>query len=227
MTSRRLFIQTTITGVAALALRPLLFAAATSGIAVSARMHEDFASGVAMGLDELEVTAGLLRRTFSRSVESQAPMDTVVLHSSEAAAVIGATPGPCGLRVLPDTTERELALERWKAANPRNASDLEIVAWDSTLFRYGATQLNQRFTERFGRGMSELAWGGWISAKLAGEALMRFDDPVLAVRGMSVDGHKGIPLSFAADGALIQPLYVIEQLESERRVHEVAPEGSE
>lgn len=78
------------------------------------------------------------------------------------------------------------------------------VAWHTSLRRYGAAELNDRYRSRFGAGMDENAWYGWLSVKLIVESALR-GHPVAESR---TDGHKGAGLSFAG-GRLKQPLYVV------------------
>lgn len=104
--------------------------------------------------------------------------------------------------------------ERWTAV--RISGDepvtLNVLAWHPQLFRFGATQLNQRYERRYGSGMSELAWSGWFSAKLAVDALLRNDGhPEHEWLSSGVfDGQKGAGLYFDADRTLIQPMYLVQ-----------------
>lgn len=79
------------------------------------------------------------------------------------------------------------------------------VAWHSSLKRYGAAQLNDRFKKETGQEMEEEAWFGWIGVKLLAEAIFR-DQAVADIR---LDGHKGALLRFT-EGVLQQPLYVLD-----------------
>jgi hypothetical protein len=89
------------------------------------------------------------------------------------------------------------------------------VLWDSRLEKYGAQQLNERFTRATDRAMGGDAWLGWFATKLALELYLRArttqqDSLATVARSARArfDGHKGRPLSFDdATGALIQPLY--------------------
>jgi len=100
--------------------------------------------------------------------------------------------------------------------------------WLPDLDRYGAAQLNERFTARFGEPMTGPAWAGWMAVKIALEASLRArsTDPAalaaaLLAPGMRFDGHKGRALSFRrADHQLVQPLYAAG---SAGDIEEVAP----
>jgi hypothetical protein len=90
------------------------------------------------------------------------------------------------------------------------------AVWDSSLERFGADTLNQRFHSRFGRPMTPNAWSAWMAMKILWEASLRAKsaDPRLLAQYLTrettqFDGHKGRPLSFRAwDRQLRQPLYV-------------------
>jgi hypothetical protein len=94
--------------------------------------------------------------------------------------------------------------------------DSDVVAWSSSLERFGADTLNQRFRARFGRPMTEGAWTSWMAMKVLWESAVRAKtvEPHALASYLSrdttrFDGHKGRPLSFRAwDRQLRQPLYV-------------------
>ena len=100
---------------------------------------------------------------------------------------------------------------------PAGVDDLEAVAWDASLDRFGADTLNNRFRERFDAPMSWMAWCAWVAVKILGEASLRSrstDSRAIAdyLRRdrTQFDGHKGRPLSFRPwDNQLRQPLYVV------------------
>jgi hypothetical protein len=93
-----------------------------------------------------------------------------------------------------------------------------VVAWHSTLVRFGADTLNRRFTQRFGTPMTSDAWTAWIATKILWESALRARSAepravleVLARDTTQFDGHKGLPLSFRTwDRQLRQPLYVVQ-----------------
>jgi hypothetical protein len=93
------------------------------------------------------------------------------------------------------------------------ASDREALSWHASLTRFGASELNERFTKRFGRPMTSDAWNGWFAVKALVETALRNTDErdmcEALLRGR-FDGHKGRSLSFDPDtGVLRQPLYSI------------------
>ena len=91
------------------------------------------------------------------------------------------------------------------------------AAWHPALDRFGADQLNQRFTRRFGRAMDDAAWAGWFAVKAVADGAMRSNAAdaaalaaYLASGRAEVDGQKGWPLSFRPwDHQLRQPLYLV------------------
>lgn len=92
----------------------------------------------------------------------------------------------------------------------------EPAAWHGTLTRYGAGQVNARFSAMFDRPISGRAWAGWLAVKIIWEAALRGNDGASALAaymagdGTVFDGHKGIPLSFRArTHQLRQPVYLI------------------
>lgn len=101
-------------------------------------------------------------------------------------------------------------------ASSRVAKD-SVVLWGSTLERYGAAQINDRYRAKYGVGMDGAAWAGWVAIKIASEAALRArsGEPArmlayLENPAATFDGHKGWPLSFrSTDHQLRQPLYVV------------------
>jgi ABC-type branched-subunit amino acid transport system substrate-binding protein len=106
------------------------------------------------------------------------------------------------------------------AAKPdtsRSTDAATVEQWHAKLERFGAGQLNDRFTARFGQPMSSAAWAAWFAVKVAWEASQRAratDGPSIAAYlerdTAQFDGHKGVPLSFRRwDHQLRQPLYIV------------------
>lgn len=94
------------------------------------------------------------------------------------------------------------------------AARADVVLWHQTLFRYGASELNERFSRKYGVPMSEEAWKGWVAVKAIVESALRArqDEPCAALAALRFDGHKGRPLHFdPATRTLVQPLYVIKE----------------
>lgn len=134
------------------------------------------------------------------------PVLTVACASD---AIRGVACGRAMFHVSPSASMRAGALAM--AASPRT----RVVEWDSTLERFGAGQVNDRFRARFGRGAGEEAWAAWLAVKALMEAAIRAgstDPERLSARlaASTFDGHKGLPLTFREwDGQLRQPLYLV------------------
>lgn len=102
----------------------------------------------------------------------------------------------------------------------RDAGDrtsAKVVLWHPELFRYGATQLNSRFVEKFEDGMSSAAWANWLAVKILWEAAVRTGGTgadamieFLESNRARFDGHKGTALSFRPwNHQLRQPIYLV------------------
>lgn len=107
---------------------------------------------------------------------------------------------------------RELAMKEAAAGS----FACEVVLWHSSLEKYGASQLNDRFVARERRAMTGNAWAGWMAMKAATESFLRAgSEPEKIAAYMNsdatqFDGHKGAALSFRAwDRQLRQPLYCV------------------
>src|SRR5438270_2271553 len=91
------------------------------------------------------------------------------------------------------------------------------LLWIGTLERYGASQINGRYRNKYRMPMDAGAWAGWVAIKIAAEAALRAHSThaaalvsYLEARSTSFDGHKGWPLTFRpGDHQLRQPLYVV------------------
>ena len=103
-----------------------------------------------------------------------------------------------------------------RLAVERDTAAAATVLWAGSLEKYGASQINDRFRNRFHLPMDGRAWAGWVAVKIAAEAALRAKSTrpsallaYLEAPSTSFDGHKGWPLSFRrADHQLRQPLYV-------------------
>ena len=90
-----------------------------------------------------------------------------------------------------------------------------LALWHSSLERFGALELNDRYRSRWKTGMSSAAWASWVAIKILSEASLRTQsvEPFLLldyIRKSEFDGHKGWPLTFRSeDHVLRQPFYVI------------------
>ena len=99
----------------------------------------------------------------------------------------------------------------------KHAPGSAIRLWDSSVEKYGAAQLNDRFRSTFNHAMDASAWCVWFAAKVVWESLLRMKGKAgtgirdhLLSDSTQFDGHKGAPLSFRLhDHQLRQPLYAI------------------
>jgi ABC-type branched-subunit amino acid transport system substrate-binding protein len=103
------------------------------------------------------------------------------------------------------------------AAGPVSGSGHDsVILWGPDLQRFGASQLNDRYRDKYHSGMDGSAWAGWAAVKMGTEAALRTrsTSPAkllawLESPATQFDGHKGWPLTFRlADHQLRQPLYV-------------------
>jgi ABC-type branched-subunit amino acid transport system substrate-binding protein len=92
-----------------------------------------------------------------------------------------------------------------------------VVLWAPTLERFGASQINARYRDKYHQGMDGSAWAGWAAVKIAADAALRAQSAspaklitYLESPSTEFDGHKGWPLTFrVADHQLRQPLYIV------------------
>lgn len=106
-------------------------------------------------------------------------------------------------------------LDGRQAAGGRN---MRVTEWHHSLYKYGASELNERFFREAGSAMQSEHWLGWMAVKVIVDASLRNTSGPLAdaiIRGR-FDGHKGVALAFSKDTRhLRQPLYVVDP-ESDR-----------
>jgi hypothetical protein len=119
-----------------------------------------------------------------------------------------------------------------RPASSAAADGAHLELWHSSLERFGAEQLNQRFRRRFNEAMDSDAWAGWFATKIALDLALHAQAvshaallAQLADPKSSFDGQKGRPLRFAPPThRLVQPLYrVVGVGDSSHVVAEVAP----
>jgi ABC-type branched-subunit amino acid transport system substrate-binding protein len=115
------------------------------------------------------------------------------------------------------------AAQRWPVTMSASASGQiarsgrdSVTLWGPSLQRFGASQLNDRYRDKYHLSMDGFAWAGWAAVKIAAEAALRTrsTSPATLVTYLEsaptqFDGHKGWPLTFRlADHQLRQPLYI-------------------
>ena len=176
---------------------------------------EDVARGVQMGVEEGRQTAALLQRDVR--VEAAAPHPFASIRA-EGGQVTIAGPANCTFRLLPADAERAALLAAWRKEHA-SPGDMAIAAWHPSLVRYGAGELNERFTRAFHEPMTEGAWAGWAAVKAIVEAALRATaaNPCGDLAALRFDAHKGALLTFQR-GDLRQPLYVIDRTPAGGRV---------
>jgi hypothetical protein len=209
---------------------------ADSPVILGARLGAEEASHSAalFGAAGMELTLGtvdeIARRGVAAMIATDASIDACV-DIAEAAArhgtlFVNATCGDDELRgekchasafhVAPSNAMLADAVTEVRQHDPV-AQGLAAKAWDSSLDRFGADTLNNRFLVRFNRPMTADAWCAWVAMKILGEASLRARSVApraigAYLRGATAqfDGHKGRPLSFRPwDNQLRQPVYVI------------------
>lgn len=131
------------------------------------------------------------------------------------------------LHVAPSRALRRAAL----ATLPQAArANVRAVAWDGSLERFGAGEVNARFRQQFRRDMTERAWLGWAAVKLVTDLALQSGSPTIAAaltRARALDAHKGRALRVReGDGQLLQPLYLVHTGDSARSVPRVIAEVS-
>lgn len=123
----------------------------------------------------------------------------------------------CGRSTFHVQASARMYADALAAREGDSAQATEAVLWHSSLERFGAAQLNDRFRARFGGEMDGAAWAGWMAVKALWEASLRARSTdgaalraYLSRDATQFDGHKGWPLSFRAwDRQLRQPLYLV------------------
>jgi hypothetical protein len=127
-----------------------------------------------------------------------------------------------------------LAAAKAAALRAGSTPDISVELWHSSLERYGGSQLNDRFRNRFRKGMSSAAWAGWAAVKIAWETSLRKQsvDPMALIEALGegwiqFDAHKGAPLTFRTwDHQLRQPLYAVSRDAGKERVVAELPDAS-
>lgn len=197
--------------------------------------------GASQGLIEANLQGKFLGKTFKLT---QLPGAGEILKESHPAAVVVAgdaatlrqvadtLPGvpvfnvsldddeirrQCGgniLHVLPSQAMKRDALSQWKTKHPE--SDARALAWHSSAKKYSGVQLNDRFTQSFGKPMDDEAWAGWAAVKMLSDTVVRTQssDPGKLLdflhNDLEFDGQKGADMSYRKNGQLRQPILIVE-----------------
>ncbi len=137
-----------------------------------------------------------------------------VFNLSDGSDALRAACLPNALHVHPSDRMKADAVAQWRARNP--GARVSAAAWHGRAVKFAARDLNNRYRNRFGTDMDQLAWAGWFAARAVGDTLMR--DPgadaaslLLSLKEADgLDGQKGDPHSFRASGQLRQPLVLVD-----------------
>jgi hypothetical protein len=225
---------------AALAAGASLAVPAPLTIGLRGTLPPEAERGVLLGIAEASRTSKLLGRDVrlvridgARAVSRvDAIVSATALAADGASTVpivyLAAPPAPrtgrCTFFIRENTGRTQLVAE-WRlthATRENAARDLAIVEWDSSLQKYGASELNDRYRARFGAPMPPDAWVGWVAVKAIAEAALRSGsgaDGCSALQSVRFDGHKGTALSFdPRTGGLADPVYVVGRTNGETEI---------
>lgn len=199
---------------------------------------DGFSDGIAFGLDEASRSAQLFGRVIALNrhrvtAPAQAPIVISTLDDAEALAECArstrgailnvacssdrARSAPCAENVFHLVPSQSAIQRVMGGVRPAPASSARIELWHHALERYGAAQLNERFTRAQHRPMMSRDWAAWMALKITVDTWLRSGSQspfafVAALRnaGLRFDGHKGVPLHFrTGDHELRQPLYLV------------------
>ncbi|MDX2006853.1 MAG: ABC transporter substrate-binding protein [Meiothermus sp.] len=101
---------------------------------------------------------------------------------------------------------------------PKSSAGFRATLWETTMDRYGARELNARFSQRWGQAMDAPAWAAYQSVKMLYETASQAQsvDAAKLVAYLEnpqtvFDVHKGIGVSFRPwDHQLRQPMYLVK-----------------
>jgi hypothetical protein len=204
--------------VAASAMRAVEIRIGTAGTLV-----EDARRGIEFGMREAALTARLVGASVHTA--AQLASATGVIAGNDPTGVgfragvpvlyVARVKGPlarCSFSVAITDAAAQEAAGRWQSSHPETGSGIAVVEWHASLSRYGASELNERFSVAYGQPMTAAAWRGWFAVKALVDSTLRGEpgDACDALGRSRLDGHKGRPLSFGADGILVQPLYIAQ-----------------
>ena len=201
--------------------------ARTVSIAVAGTPGPDAERGIVLGIDEARQTARLLGielRRVDRTAAAPALLGIVDAGDAPTRLPAGVPVvrltadgderrNPCTFTVAALPATRSAALRMWRQQGHPEAANAQLVEWDPSLTRYGASEVNERFEHRFGTRMTPDGWRGWMAVKALADAGLRAapgSDRCRALAEARIDGHKGRALTFdRRTGELSQPLYVV------------------
>ncbi len=108
----------------------------------------------------------------------------------------------------------------WLPRPVAGTTGIEPVAWSPVVEQWGALQLQSRFKEQAGRGMTSIDYAAWVAVRAVGEAVTRLkNDNPAAVREylfsekFALAAFKGAKLTFRPwNGQLRQPIPLVHPL---------------
>jgi hypothetical protein len=218
--TRREFLATSASAIPSIALaRRWRLAAVLRVGTITDPARAELERGLAFGAAEARRSASLFRWTVDRIEMSTGEARQASSVHAIIMGTVGATPNDSVpvLRLVCEAAPREDASF---TIAPCEAGRTE-EAWQPTLERYGAAQLNDRYRSATGNPMSGDAWLGWFAFKVITDSALKLGtvDPVqlrayLERPTTHFDGHKGAPLKFDAERRLVQPLYATDAARS-------------
>ena len=187
--------------------------------------------GVTLGIEEAQRTARLfgwevVGLTYPDSLDTSSAVQ--FLQAREVTAIVRNLTGTLQTRSRFASRPLVLDIGTQRPVPPNACIDGEfyllpltdsarLVAWDSSLERFGAAQLNERYRKRFSSAMDEHAWAGWMAIKILVDAVLKIGstdrcalERYLLSKDGRFDGHKGVPLFFdPRTRELVQPLFAM------------------
>ena len=151
--------------------------------------------GAALGIDEMSRTATILGTHLDAGSDHGTHLDldagSIVAEGDE-------------YYVAADDRIKGVALDTWRRDHRDSA--VGAVEWHASLEKYGAEQLNERFTRKTGEPMDAAAWIAWMLVRVVVDAELRG----VALAAGRFDGHKGVALSFDAQRRMQQPMCIVD-----------------
>lgn len=117
------------------------------------------------------------------------------------------------LHVIPSNSMLAIAKQQWQQKQPDQPA--EASAWHHTFLKFAARDLNKRFLKKQQRKMTATAYAGWAAIKMTTDTIARsgINTPTKMLdylrTKLEFDGQKGVKMSFAETGQLMQPILLI------------------
>lgn len=196
MITRRELLGTAI-ALAGMRMQTIRFAL---GADVGGRLEE----GIRFGLSEASRAAALLGRRLEIANDADVRIEgNAGIATRDGTFIVTAT-----------GQEQNDAIEEAIATGLERSPSLHAAHWHHSLFKYGASELNERFARERGRRMLQAHWLGWMAVKIIAEGGLRAgggESLGASIARGRFDGHKGVALRFdPGTKYLRQPLYVVD-----------------